>query len=242
MYFEEYGKKENPTIIMLHGAFFADTFKKQYSLSNRYHLVLPHIKGFGKAAREEFIADDAAAELKELIKKYAPVNLIGFSLGAQLAFRLISEEPELFNKAVIVSPWLVDKDNITADIMNGNLKMLSQLKNKLFCRIMGLSMGLPKQKRKEFLESMQLVSEMTVKNSIDNNISFETLPEFAKSNVPILALAGEKEPDVIVYSVKHMAELNEHCVYEVWEKAKHNIPTMFAKRFNQKLDDFFGGV
>lgn len=242
MYFEEYGDREKPTIVMLHGAFFTGAFRKQYSLGDRYHLVLPHIKGFGKAAAETFTADEAAAELKAWIRPYAPVNLVGFSLGAQLAFRLLSEAPEQFRRAVIVSPWLTEKEKIPADIVRGNLKMLSQLQNQSFCRMTGFFMGLPKQERKDLLASMQLVSEKTVENSVDNHISFEAFPGFSQVRVPVLALAGAKEPEAVVCSVKRMAELNAHCTCELWEKAKHNIPIRFAKRFRQRLEDFFGGV
>lgn len=32
--------------------------------------------------------------------------LVGFSFGAQLAFRLVSEYEDLFEAAILVSPWL----------------------------------------------------------------------------------------------------------------------------------------
>lgn len=125
MHFIELGNIENPTIVMLHGAFFVDTFGRQYPLSDRYHIVIPHIKGFGKAANETFETKSAADELSEFISQYEkPVYLIGFSLGAQLAFKLVSENAELFNKAMVVSPFLVGKDNIPDKVRDENLKML----------------------------------------------------------------------------------------------------------------------
>lgn len=238
MYFEELGHKDNSTVVLLHGAFFADSFVKQYSLSDRYHLVVPHIKGFGKSANELFTVDAAVAELVELIEKFAPVYLVGFSLGAQLAFKIISERSDLVKKAVIVSPWLINKDNISDDVINGNLKMLSQLKNKMFSGFMALSMGLPKPKRAELVNSMRLISKQTVINSVDNEISLENCQNFKKASVPVLALAGVKEPDDIIDSVKQMSELNDNCTYELWKNAKHNIPTAFSKQFIGKLRDF----
>lgn len=239
MYFEEYGTRTNPTIVMLHGAFFADSFLKQYSLCENYHLIVPHIMGFGKAAAETFTAEGTTTELLEFIERYAPVYLVGFSLGAQLAFRLVSKRPELFRKAVIISPWLVQKEQISEEMINGNLKMLSGLKNKFYCGIIGLSMGLSGQKRAELIASMQLVSEETVRNSVDNKISFESCPEFATSPVPILAFAGKKESEAIVDSVKQMAKANERCTCELWEGAKHDIPTLHSKQLNEKLRAFF---
>ncbi|MBQ7714777.1 MAG: alpha/beta hydrolase [Clostridia bacterium] len=239
MYFDEYGSKENPSVLMLHGAFFTDSFCRQYKLSDKYRLIVPHIKGFGRAANETFDADVAVRELEDLTERFAPVYLVGFSLGAQLAFRLVSEKPEYVRKAIIVSPWLVNKETITEEMMNGNLKMLSQLKNRLFSGVIGFSMGLSKEKRNEFSGSMRLVSEETVRKCVDNKISFETVPGFRKIKVPVLALAGSREAPDIIESVKRMSEINDYCRCELFENAKHNIPTAYAKRFNQKLTDFF---
>ena len=240
VYYIELGDRSAPTVIMLHGAFFVDAFGRQYPLSNQYHLVIPHIKGFGKAAKETFETGPALEELRELVSQYdEPVYLIGFSVGAQLAFKLVSENPELFRKAILVSPFLMKKDEISDRVTEENLKMLRSMKNRVFCRAIALMNGLPKQSRADFVESMQLVSEESVKNCVDNGISFDTVDSFSACNVPILALAGEKEQAEIKDSVKRMAELNPRCRYEIWDKAKHNIPPVFAKRLNETILSFF---
>lgn len=240
MYFIELGDRSAPTVIMLHGAFFVDAFGRQYPLSDQYHLVIPHIKGFGKAARETFETGPALAEIRELVSQYDdPVYLIGFSLGAQLAFKLVSENPELIRKAILISPFLMKKDENSDRVTEENLKMLRSMKNRFFCRAIGLMNGLPKQSRADFVESMQLVSEETVRNCVDNGISFDTVDSFSACNVPILALAGEKEQAEIKDSVKRMAEVNPRCRCEIWDKAKHNIPPVFAKRLNETILSFF---
>ena len=55
--------------------------------------------------------------------------------------------------------------------------------------------------------------------------------------IPIIALVGGKEPKEVMDSVKRMAEINPNCRCEIWDKAAHNIPPMFAKRFNQLILD-----
>ena len=240
MYFIELGDRRAPTVIMLHGAFFVDAFGQQYPLSDRYHLVIPHIKGFGKAAKETFETGPALEEVRELISQYGElVYVIGFSLGAQLAFKLVSENPELFRKAILVSPFLMKKDEISDRVTDENLKMLRSMKNRFFCHAIGLMNGLPKQSRADFVESMQLVSEETVRNCVDNGISFDAVDSYSACNVPILALAGGKEQAEVKDSVKRMAELNPRCRYEIWDKAKHNIPPVFAKRLNETILSFF---
>ena len=92
--------------------------------------------------------------------------------------------------------------------------------------------GLPREARREFIGWMQKVKAETIHNSVDNGITFESEPQFVNVPFPIIALAGEKEQKEIIDSVKKMAEMNPYCRYEIWKKAAHNIPPVFAKAFN----------
>lgn len=67
LYFDEYGNKDNPTILLLHGAGALDTFCNQYCFSARYHLIVPHLYGAGKSADKVYDPDMMKRELLELI-------------------------------------------------------------------------------------------------------------------------------------------------------------------------------
>ena len=68
MFIEEYGKENSRTIVMLHGAFFVHIFGRQYSLSSQYHLIVPHIMGFGNNTEHIFETDACIQELADYIK------------------------------------------------------------------------------------------------------------------------------------------------------------------------------
>lgn len=86
MRIEEYGKENDKIIVMLHGAYFVHSFGRQYVLANRYHIIVPHIMGFGEEADRTFDAEACTKELAEFIRTLGKkVTLVGFSLGAQLA-------------------------------------------------------------------------------------------------------------------------------------------------------------
>lgn len=158
--------------------------------------------------------------------------------GAQLAFKLISEYPELFYAAIIVSPWLVNKtEESISEIMKMNMKQFASLQNKTMCNIIGMMNGLPSQQRKEFVAQMQRVKPETIRNSVDNGITFESVPGCAEVSFPVVALAGSKEQKDVIDSVMKMQELNPNCCYEIWDRAAHNIPPMFAKRFNALISE-----
>ena len=236
MHIEEYGKENDSTIVMLHGANFVHCFGRQYALAGSYHIVVPHIMGFGAEAGRVFDTDECIGELAELIRSYhKKVLLVGFSLGAQLAFRLISEHPELFCAAIIVSPWLEKQEPELSKVLRMNEKQLASFQKKGLCNLIGLMNGLPGAQRKEFVAQMQKVKTETVRRSVDNGITFESVPGFGSVDFPVIALAGAKEQPGVLNSVKKMAEINGNCRCEIWEKAGHNIPPVFAKQFNQLI-------
>lgn len=108
MYYDEYGKKENHTIVFLHGAAATDTFCNQYCFQDKYHLVVPHIYGCGKEIDEIYEPEKTIQALAELIKKLGKdkVTLVGHSLGGELAVAMVSQYEYLFDKAVFLSPWV----------------------------------------------------------------------------------------------------------------------------------------
>lgn len=233
---EEYGKGNPKTIVMLHGVNFVHTYGRQYPLSKEYHLVVPHIMGFGDHTEKVFDTEECIKELVDYIKSLnKKVMLVGFSLGAQLAFKLVSEYEALFDSAIIVSPWLIKGETLLTEIADLNKKQLRQLKNKFMCRIIGTMNGLPPKACKEFVLQMQNVSEETMHNVVYNGISLESVPQFMDVKIPVVALAGGKEQEEVHNSIRKMAEMNQNCRYEIWEKAAHNIPPLFAKKFNELI-------
>jgi len=243
MYFDEYGDRSNPTIVFLHGANFIHTFGMQYSLADRYHLVVPHITGFGREAERIFNIETVIDELVDIISSFGKkVTLVGFSLGAQIAFRLAAEHEGFFNGAVIVSPWLIKEEPFLTEVLNANRKQLSMLKNKAVCSFTGMMNGLPRAARKEFVDQMQKVSVETVDNVVLNGITLDSVKDFESADLPVIALAGAREQRVIHDSVRGMAERGKDCHYEIWKNAAHNIPPVFHKKFNALLCEFVDKV
>ena len=236
MQIEEYGKENDKMIVMLHGAYFVHSFGRQYVLANRYHIIVPHIMGFGAEADRTFDAEACMKELVEFIRTLGEkVTLVGFSLGAQLALKLVSEYEDLFSAVIVVSPWLMKEEAYMEKILEQNLKQLASLKKRWQCHLVGAMNGLPPEQRKEFVEQMQHVKEETVRNVVFNGITLESLSGVANISVPVIALAGAKEEDAVKDSVKELSRMTPSCKYEIWDKAGHNIPPLFSKRFNDLI-------
>jgi len=240
---EEYGNSNDKIIVMLHGAHLVHMFRKQYVLKEKYHIIIPHIMGFGDNTEKVFQTEECVCELAKYIKSlHKKVILVGFSLGAQLALKLVTEYEELFESVIVISPWLIKEEPLFSKIMELNRKQLHSLQNRFLCSITGMMNGLTLVQCKEFVSQMQNVKEETIHNMVDNGITLESLSEFAKVSIPVIALAGEKEQSEVKDSVKHLSDINENCTYEIWKKAGHNIPFVFSKRLNELICSMPGSL
>lgn len=241
MHFEEFGKEHEKTIVMLHAANYVHVFAKQYCLSDEYHLIVPHLMGYGEETDKTFNTEEQIKELAEFISSLGKkVALVGFSLGAQVGYKLLSEHPELFSCAVLVSPWLIKERETLDKVVAMNQKQLATFKKKWLCGLIARMNGFTKEQRTSFVEQMQKVTPETVKNAVDNGITLESVSGFDKVDVPVLALAGAKEQDFIRDGVKKLSEMNKNCTSEIWDKAAHNIPPMLAKQFNERIRQIVG--
>lgn len=238
MYFEEYGDRKNNTIVFLHGANLVQSFVKQYGFSSEYNLIVPHITGYGKEADTVYTTEKALNDITELIKSLdRKVTLIGFSLGAQLAVKLVSEHEELFSGVIAVSPWIIKERKFLEKVVSQSEKSYGLMKSGFMCRLSGLMIGLDKEHRSELAEHCKNVKKETIINSVDNGIELDKMPEFFNVKIPVLAICGVKEYPAVSESVKKMAE-NPSCTYEIWDKAAHNIPTSFSEKLNSKITEF----
>jgi len=68
-----------------------------------------------------------------------------------------------------------------------------------------------------------------------NGITIENVPLFGNVTIPVIALAGKKEQKEVHDNVRKISGINTNCRCEIWDKAGHNIPPLFAKKFNELI-------
>lgn len=240
MKYLEYGKENEKTIIFLHGIHITDCFNRQLVLQEEYHLVFPHIIGFGLDTKRIFKKDVFIEELYNYILKLnKKVMLVGYGLGSELAFYMVSMHPEVFKKVILISPWLIKDKAILARIYEANLKELKGIKNKFAISYIAFLNKIPKDRKKSFADSIMAEKEETVHNAIYNNISLDTVKEFKTIDVDMLALCGEKEANSILFTLKHLHRINPKVRVKIINRAGDNIPTKKHKYINDLIKKEF---
>ena len=237
--YEESGNESFENVIMVSGLYFPNSFMSVAELSAKYHVIIPELHGFGENTDTIFEVDKMYDELTQLCEKFAPCHIVGFSIGADLVVKLICEKPDLFRSAILISPALDDKENYIKERLPLIMSDLKRMRKPFFSKLIAKLNAYPKEELKAFSESMKNVSEESVKRSVNNGITFESVPGFAELRLPVLVMVGGKEAKQIISTAKRMAKMNTNCQCSILKNGDHNIPLIFGKALLTELYPFY---
>ena len=223
--YNEYGDSKNPTILLLHGAGAYDTFSGQYGFAEKYHLIVPHLPGAGKAADVVYEPEKTKQELYELIHSLGKekIGVVGHSLGAQVAVMLVSAWPELFQFAVFLSAWV----NPEPDTVNKYCRLATVSAKMLhigwLTRFQGKYWNYTKEQADYLVEYSKKITPRIYRSFFENTLDLSKLPSYGKVCVPMYAICGDKEVKDMKISLKLLAD----------------FPMRNAKELNKILADIF---
>lgn len=240
LYFDEYGDRKNPTILMLHGAGALDTFCHQYCFSERYHLVVPHLPGAGNAASQVYEPRQIKQELFDLIERLHKdkIGLIGHSLGAQIAIMLACEHPEQFHFAVFLSAWVNPKPatvNMYCRLAGMSSKMLHL---KWLVRFQGKYWHFTDEQTDFMANYSTQITPQVYRSFFANTLDLSKLPSYQSLFIPMVAICGSREVKDMKLSLSLLAQ-NPHCQTIILPKASHDFPMRDAEQLNQILVRIF---
>ena len=107
MKFHEFGDKNLPHIILIHGGgnSWWNYLRQARILSEEYHVILPTLDGHGEENQVDYVStENSALEILDYIKKNCNGKLFaigGVSLGGQIVMEILSQDSEIVEKAII---------------------------------------------------------------------------------------------------------------------------------------------
>ncbi len=219
LYFEEYSNKNAPTIAFIHGGGMdSSIWGGSLDYFRDYHCIVVDLPEHGRSAEIKPFSIKSSVELiAQIIRENSndkKAYVIGHSLGGVVLINLISRYPELIEQAVIAS---------------GNLQPSPLYKiftNSMVCTF--VSFLNRKKYKKEYVTSEML------KRVYKEMILYSRIPDgLNETKVPILLIAGEKEPEFLKKSNRDLLHICQNAKEITILKAKHDYPWIENQLFNE---------
>lgn len=243
MYFDEYGNRENHTIVFLHGAAATDTFSNQYGFQDKYHLVVPHLYGSGKEVSERYEPERTIEAVAEIIKGLGKekVTLIGHSLGAELAVAMVTKHESLFDKAVFLSAWVCATEKSINLYRNLAKFTCYTLKFSWLIKMQGKYWHYTKEQAEFMAEYAKKITPEQYVAWFTDRIYLDELTDYPQVKIPMLAVCGTKEVKEMKNSITELGKRNPNCKTMFLENVNHDFPLRNADKINPILREFIEG-
>lgn len=219
LFLDETGQQNAKTIVFLHASGSSSKMWRHHvaSLKSDFHCITLDLPGHGKSVESEWTNfDDVADSIIDIIqvKAHGKPHLVGLSLGASLALKLLERQPDLLDRVMI--------DGASHQPIKGYRKVIvtvyvaSFLKNTKFVTNMMAKMmqadGVSEQDVQLFIEDMK----HTARKSFRRAMSQANLLRLNLNLVnPVFLVSGGKESPSMHESHQLLASQNSQsdCAY-----------------------------
>ena len=240
LYFEEFGPLEAPLLVFIHGGGVGGwMWEEQIKFFQDYHCLVPTLLEHGiQKGGSQFSIRESAKLLNDLIVEKAngqKINVVGFSLGAQILVEMLSLQPTLIDKAMINSA-LTRPIALPKSILGFTVRLTYPLiKYRTFAKMQAKTLFIPPHLFNRYYEESCTVTPESLIRVMQENMNFKIPEAFPKVKSKMLVTVGEKERGVIKKSAQNLAMSNANCHKIVWPSIGHGISLKEPSVFNYVL-------
>ena len=240
IHFEEYGQSNAPLLLFIHGGGVGGwMWEEQIKFFQAYQCLVPTLPEHGGQKCDiPFSIRESAKLLNDLIIEKAngqKVNVVGFSIGAQVLIEMLSLQPTLIDKAMINSA-LTRPIPVPKSILGVTVKLTYPLiRQKAFAKIQAKTLYIPPNLFDRYYEESCSVSVEGLTRVLDENMSFKIPESFSKVKSNMLVTVGEKERGMMKKSAHDLSICNANCHKIVWPNIGHGISLIEPSLFNDIL-------
>jgi pimeloyl-ACP methyl ester carboxylesterase len=249
LYIQETGSTTAPTIVFLHGGGGAGwMWQPQIDQLSDFHCLVPDLPEQGQSSAEKPFSISASAGLiAELIRTRAHGGrafVVGLSEGAQITVALLSQLPELVERAIVSSAlvrsmpgaWLLTPGLIRLSY-RWSVKPFKN--NDWWVRVnMKYAAGVPAAYFSQFRQSFQSLTEDGFTNVMVENQRFRIPVGLERVQTPTLIVCGKHEYGVMHQSARDLAQaLSNGQACEVLHEQKMSVAA--EHNWNMTAPDLF---
>jgi pimeloyl-ACP methyl ester carboxylesterase len=212
MLFKEFGSRDQPTVILLHGGGLSWWSLREVAagLQERYHVVTPVIDGHGEDGRETFVSiEDSARKLIRFIDEESGGHvhaLGGLSIGAQIVTEVLSQRSDMARCAVLESALVHPMKG--AAVFAAPVYQLSYglIKRKWFAKEQAKALHVPDALFSRYYEDSLKMSKKSLIHIMRSNGNYRLKETIREVRTKALIIVGERELAVMKKSAETLRE------------------------------------
>ena len=228
MKFHEFGDKENPHIMLIHGGgnSWWNYLRQAKVLSKEYHVILPTLDVHGEEYNTEYVSTtDSAQKLILYINRNCNGQLFllcGVSLGGQIVIEMLSLKADICQKAIIdgsicyPQPKLEKFCIATVKLFGGLMFSRFSCKCQMVLLRLSPNMRFPKEIENYYIHDMPLLKRNTLYTMYRTYMAeYQLKKDISKTKAQIMYCYGSKEMKCVKESAQLFKKLVPSCqIYE----------------------------
>lgn len=244
MHVDEVGDPDGRPALLVHGGGVGGWMWEPLlsHLTGDHRLIVPDLPGHDSSADEDYVSHDrSVARLIDLLESRcaAPVTVIGFSLGAQLAVLLASRRPDLVGRVIAVSALAVPTParGATLALLGATVGLAG---HEGFARLQARGLSVPPAHVEDYVRTSTGLSRATLLAAVGENLRFVAPARWARFPGPALILAGAREGRAVRTSAAVLHEALPGSTLEIVRGSGHDIPLRRPAWLARRLREWIG--
>jgi pimeloyl-ACP methyl ester carboxylesterase len=245
MYVYEGGSVGAPTIVFLHAintsGWMWETQVKQLAA---YHCLVPDFPGHGRSHTTRWQSlDDTVQQIAQLIAQRATngrAHIVGLSLGAYVALRLLLHAPERIDHAIISGLNVLPFPNPLLMRVMG-FAMLPFIKSEFMLRANAKGLHIPDEQYDAYRASARAMSRAAFLRIGDELMGFRLPEGDVQIQCPTLVVAGQNEQPLIRQSLSALLRILPYGQGRIVPGVGHGwngeAPDLFTRMVDAWMND-----
>lgn len=247
MKFKDFGNRDLPTVILLHGGGLSwwSLMHVVEKLKGEYHVVTPIIDGHGEDGDTAFISiKDSAEKLIQYIDSEYDGEVFalgGLSLGAQIVVEVLSRRQDITKYAVIESALVYPIKGVVSLTVPTYKLFYGLVKKKWFSRMQAKTLFVPEDMFQQYYDDSLRISKESLINITISNGTYALKNTITDTRARVLILVGEKELGVMKKSAQALHQAIPDSEMTMLPKMGHGeISLIHTEDYAARLKDLFG--
>ena len=242
----EFGKKDAPVIVLLHGGGLSwwNYREEAELLQENYHVLLPVLDGHAGSDRDFAGIEDNAAEIIRYIdeKQNGSVLMIGgLSLGAQILTEILSVRPEICRTALIESALVIPMKFTGMLVQPMTAASYGLISKKWFARLQFRALGMKEEYFEDYYRDSVKITEKNLISILKANSVYRLKNSAENTAASVHIVVGQKERKKMIRSAELLREHFPDSSLEILPGMFHGEFSLnHAGQYVQKIRELLG--